>query len=104
MTVGGQAKEVIGAGSMRRLPTWLEMPARCARTRQSSWQRRRARPVAGGVCPRGGARGGGRSPAGCPREGPRLGDSARGRVEEEDGREAAHYPAGGAVARLVDGR
>jgi hypothetical protein len=41
---------------------------------------------------------------GCPEEGPRLGDWARGRVEEEDGREASDYPAGGAVARLIGGR
>jgi hypothetical protein len=32
----------------------------------------------------------------CPGEGPRLRDWARGHVEEEDGREAADYPAGGA--------
>jgi hypothetical protein len=55
--------------------------------------------VAGGVCPRGGARGGGRSPVGCSKEGPRLGDWARGRVEEEDGREAADHPAGEQRAR-----
>jgi hypothetical protein len=65
----------------------------------TSWQRRRARTVAGGVCPCGGTRGGGRSPTGCSGEGPRLGDWARGRVEEEDGREAAAHPAGGTARR-----
>jgi hypothetical protein len=40
----------------------------------------------------------------CPGEGPRLRDWARGRVEEEDGREAADYPAGGTVAPLVGDR
>jgi hypothetical protein len=70
--------------------------------RQSSWHGRLGRTVAGGVCPRGGTRGGGRSPVGCPGEGPQLGDWARGRVEEEDGREAADYLAGGAVVRLFD--
>jgi hypothetical protein len=40
----------------------------------------------------------------APEKAPRLGDWARGRVEEEDGREAADHLAGGTVARLVGGR
>jgi hypothetical protein len=43
-----------------------------------------------------------KKPGGMPRRSSRLGDWARGCVEEEDGREAADYPAGGALVRLVD--
>jgi hypothetical protein len=91
----------VGEGSEEWLRLELELSVSRMGTRQSSWHGRLGRTVAGGVCPRGDARGGGRSPAGCPGEGPRLGDWARGRVEE-DWHEAADYPAGGAVVRLVD--
>jgi hypothetical protein len=94
----------VGEGSEEWLRLELKLSVSRMGTRQSSWHGRLGQTVAGGVCPRGGARGGGRSPMGCPGEGPRLGDWARGRVEEEDGREAANYPAGGAVVWLVGGR
>jgi hypothetical protein len=94
----------VGEGSEEWLRLELKLSVSRMGTRQSSWHGRLGQTVAGGVCPRGGARGGGRSPTGCPGEGPRLGDWARGRVEEEDGREAADYPAGGAVVWLVGGR
>jgi hypothetical protein len=45
-----------------------------------------------------------KKPGGMPGEGRRLGDWAHGRVEEEDGREATDYPAGGVVVRLIGGR